>query len=148
MNPMGMVGIDVAVDGHRIQHVHGTGLMVATPTGSTAFNLSAHGPIVDPRIECMVITEILDHNMPTPPIVVPPTQIITLRVTEFRKRGTVLVAGTHTPVDVVLSAGGWAECALQQGDVVTITRAPGVVRFAQVNPHHFYTSLHEKFSLS
>jgi NAD+ kinase len=104
MNPMGMVGIDVSIDGHRIQHVHGTGVMVATPTGSTAFNLSAHGPIVDPRIECMVITEILDHNMPTPPIVVPPTQTVTLRVTDFRRRGTVIVAGQRTPVDVVYTS--------------------------------------------
>lgn len=148
MNPMGMVGIDVNIDGHLLQHVHGSGIMVSTPTGSTAFNLSAHGPIIDPRIECMVVTEILDHNVPTPSIVVPSALTVTLRVTDFRKRGTIVVAGRAAPADVVLAAGGWAECALERGDTITVRRAPGVVRFAQVNPHHFYTSLYEKFSLS
>ena len=148
MNPMGMVGIDVNVDGHLLQHVHGTGVIVATPTGTTAFNLSAHGPIIDPRIECIIVTEILDHNMPTPSIVVPPNLTVTLRVTEFRKRGTIIIAGRRSPADVVLAAGGLAEYALEQGDRIVITRAPGVVRFAQVNSHHFYTSLHEKFALT
>jgi len=148
MNPMGMVGVDVSVDGHLLQHVHGSGIMVSTPTGSTAFNLSAHGPIIDPRIECMVVTEILDHSVPTPSIVIPPALTVTLRVTDFRKRGTIIVAGRRTPADVVLAAGGWAECALEKGDTVIIRRSPSIVRFAQVNPHHFYISLHEKFSLS
>lgn len=148
MNPMGMVGIDVSVDGHLLQHVHGSGIMVSTPTGSTAFNLSAHGPIIDPRIECMVVTEILDHSVPTPSIVIPPALTVSLRVTDFRKRGTIIVAGRRSPADVVLAAGGWAECALEKDDVITVRRAPSIVRFAQVNPHHFYISLHEKFSLT
>jgi NAD+ kinase len=148
LNPMGMVGIDISVDGAIIQHVSGSGALVATPTGSTGYNLSAHGPIVDPRLACMIITEILDHNLPTPSIVVPADQTVTLTVTDFRKRGTILVQGGQPAADVVLAAGGWVELALEPKDRVIVSRAPASVRIAQIYPHYFYKSLHEKFSLT
>src|SRR3989338_8435043 len=61
-NPLCVMELEAKVEDHPVQYIRGTGIMVATATGSTAYNLSAHGPIVMPDIKCLIITEILDNR--------------------------------------------------------------------------------------
>lgn len=146
MSPLGMVELEVCIDDHIVQYIRGSGVMVATATGSTAYNLSAHGPIVMPDIKCMVLTEILDHNIPTPSIVIKRDREVEIKVIEFRQRGFLNIAKSGAPADLLITAdGGENLSALQKGDIIRIKRSPGLVKFAEFERGYFFKSLQEKF---
>lgn len=134
-NPLGMVRLNVLMNDNLIQQVHGTGILVATPTGSTGYNLSAHGPIIDPTLQCLIITEILDHNIPTPSIVVPATDAVMIRIEDTRK-------------EVTLACDGQPILTLEPKDEIIVHTSEHTITLAQVQEHYFYQSLHEKFSIS
>lgn len=75
----GMVSVEVFVDGQMVGTYHGDGVLVCTPTGSTAYSLSAGGPIVAPQCSCLVISPLAPHNLTMRPMVVPDSSEITLR---------------------------------------------------------------------
>src|SRR3989344_68793 len=145
-NLLGMAEIEADVDGHPVQYIRGSGVLVATATGSTAYNLSAHGPIVMPDIKCMILTEIMDHNIPTPSIVIKRDREVELRIASFRKRGLLTVSKTNEPADVVVTADGENIFPLHEGDLIKIRRAPRLVTFAEVERNYFFKSLQEKFA--
>lgn len=144
-NLLGMVELDVAIEDHPIQSIRGTGVFVATATGSTAYNMSAHGPIIMPNIKCMIITELLDHNIPTPSIVIKHDKKITIHIQSFRKHRRFILAESKEPVDVVLSADTARLFPLEEGDEIIIERADSSVRFAEFEESYFFKSLGEKF---
>ncbi len=144
-NLLGISEIDVKLENHPLQHVKGTGVMIATATGSTAYNLSAHGPIVMPQMKCFIINEILDHNIPTPSIVVDSDRKISMRVVFFRNRGILSLSNKKT-VDMVLVSDGEKIFPLKVGDVVFARRSSQCVRFAELEEHYFFKSLQEKFA--
>lgn len=145
---LSMVEIEVRVEDHLLQYIRGTGVLVATTTGSTAYNLSAHGPIVMPDINCMIITEILDHNLPTPSIVINYDKKVTLKVLDFRKSDRLCVRDNKKPVDVIMASDGEAGVILplQKNDVIKITKSDRSVRFIEFEKHYFLKSLQEKFA--
>ncbi len=75
-----MTYTDVFVDGRKLTTYRGDGVLISTPTGSTAYSLSAGGPIVDPMCGCFVIAPIAPHNLTMRPVVIPDTSEITFRV--------------------------------------------------------------------
>ena len=145
-NPLGMVELEVNIEDHPFQYVRGTGVLVSTATGSTAFNLSAHGPVVMPEMECMIITELLDHNIPTPSFVVTGDKVVRLKVLNFRKHGLLSLTKTKKPVDVVLSGDSNSVFPLEPGDMVEIRKAERYVKFAVFEKNYFLKSVQEKFS--
>jgi NAD+ kinase len=142
---LGIVRIEVDIEKHPLQFIRGTGILIATATGSTAYNLSAHGPIVVPEIECMILTEIMDHNIPTPSIVVKKDQRIRLAVLGFRERGILSISGTREAVDVLLIADGETIFPLKKNDEVILERSPHAIKFAELERNYFFKSLGEKF---
>lgn len=142
----GGIKLTVAIDGHPLQYVRGNGVLVATPTGSTAYNLSAHGPIVTPDIQCFIVTEILDHHIPTPSIVVKRTKTIEILVTEIRQKGLLTATATGEAVDAVLTSDDTNIFALRQGDRIVIGRSKHLIKFAEFTSGYFFTSLQEKFA--
>lgn len=144
-NLLGLVNISVFVDGHLVQYIHGSGVLVATATGSTAYNLSAHGPIVMPDIKCLIITELLDHGIPTPSLIIKRNRTIVLRVEEFRKKDQFIIAKTGEPADVVLATDTERVIALQKGDRIAVRRSERLIRFAELEKNYFFKSLQEKF---
>ena len=75
-----MVDMVTSVDGQRLNTQSGDGLIVATPTGSTAYALSCGGPLIDPRLDVVVIVPICPHTLTVRPIVIPANQTISVRV--------------------------------------------------------------------
>lgn len=146
-NPFGMVALRVDIEDHPVQNIRGTGVLVATATGSTAYNLSAHGPIVMPDIKGFIVTEILDHNIPTPSIVVKYNKKIFIKVIDFRERGLFSISQTGQKIDVVLISDGETIFPLKKGDIIKIEQSPNMIRFAELEPHYFFRSLQEKFNL-
>ena len=76
----GMISVETYVNDQMVATYHGDGLIVSTPTGSTAYSLSAGGPVVAPTCACLVISPLAPHNLTMRPVVIPDTAVITLHV--------------------------------------------------------------------
>lgn len=145
-NLSGLVDIRVAIAEHTVQYIHGSGVLVSTATGSTAYNLSAHGPIVMPDIKCFIITELFDHGIPTPSLVIKRNRIITIKIGDFRKRGQFAIEKTGETADTVFFAGQEEVIALQKGDIIRIEKSSRLIKFAELEKNYFFKSLQEKFA--
>lgn len=145
-NPLGMVEIEVKIEGHSFQYIRGTGVLVATASGSTAYNLSAHGPIVASDIQCLILTEILDHNIPTPSIVVKSDSKIVMKILDFRKRGLLSLTEGNKPIDAVLTSDGENIFPLEKGDIIVLRRCRNLIKFVELEKNYFFKSLQEKFA--
>ena len=108
------------------------GLVVATPTGSTAYSLSAGGPIVDPKLSCFCVTPICSHSLLARPLVFPDTA--ELRIKNICNREKVL----HLTMD------GRTTVDLYFGDTVYITRSEMTVRLLRIKEESFYSKIRMK----
>jgi len=118
-------------DGHLVAHYRADGLILSTPTGSTAYNLSANGPIVDPSLPVVVITPICPHTISLRPLVVPDGGILEVRLETHRE-------------EVYLTVDGQEGTRLGWQDTVRITRCPTRVRLVKTGKRSFYDSLRDK----
>lgn len=75
-----VVSVETFVDGQMVATFHGDGVIISTPTGSTAYSLSAGGPVVAPQCACLVISPLASHNLTMRPVVVPDSSLIEMRV--------------------------------------------------------------------
>lgn len=142
----GVVNLEIGINDHPFQFVHGDGVMVSTSTGSTAYNLSAHGPIVMPSIRCLILKELLDHDIPTPSVVIKHDHKISIKIDSFREQGKFSLANSDEKADVVLIADGQSFFILRPGDLITILRDERLVPFVELEPNYFLKSLQEKFA--
>ncbi len=126
MTPFGLY-----VDGKEAAHVPADGIVVATPTGSTAYSLSAGGPIVAPDVEAFIVTALLPHTLFSRPLVVPTSSAI-------------VIACDAETSGVALEADGQVVDELHPGERVTVTRYPLKVRFARREPLDFFALLEGK----
>jgi NAD+ kinase len=126
-----IVEIDVWIDGSFVSAFRADGLMVCSPTGSTAYNLAAGGPIVHPSLAAMVLTPICPHMLSNRPLVVPDGSVVELRL-----------GGTQG--EVVLTLDGQRGVALQPEDVVLVTRSPRTVRLVKAPDRDYYEVLRTK----
>mgnify|MGYP000128285470 FL=1 len=108
------------------------GLVISTPTGSTAYSLSAGGPIIDPKLSCFCVTPICPHSLSARPLIFPDTA--QLRVKNICTREKLL----HLTVD------GRATFDLFLGDVVTITRATLTAKLLRLKHEDFYYKIRMK----
>jgi NAD+ kinase len=117
-----MIDLETRADGAFVTTYHSDGLIVATPTGSSAYSLSAGGPILLPEGESIVLTPICPHTLTQRPLVLPD-----------RYRIEILVLDTRGG-DVHLTVDGQVGVALEQGDRVTAARSAFPTRLL-VSPH-------------
>lgn len=125
-----MISIETYVDDNRIATYHGDGLVVSTPTGSTAYSLSAGGPVVDPMCNCFILSPIAPHNLTMRPVVVPNNISITLRL---HSRGG----------EAFLSADN-RTYSLKDGATIHLQRAEEQIILATPHNNTFYDTLREK----
>ena len=126
----GMISVDTYVDGLLVATVHGDGIIVSTPTGSTAYSLSAGGPVVAPRCACLIIAPVAPHNLTMRPVVVPDGSTITLTIHARQ-------ADVNVTLDNVTRR-------IREGSTLTVRRSSR--RFFLAVPHNisFYDTLRNK----
>ncbi|MBN2377400.1 MAG: NAD(+)/NADH kinase [Sedimentisphaerales bacterium] len=122
--PFRMIEVSIWIGEEYLALCAGDGLVVATPTGSTAYNLSAGGPILYSTLEAAVITPLAAHSLNFRPVVVRLDKPIRLRCNEIGRRGRVEEAEqSESRSSAVIAIDGQATLALKREDEVIITRA-------------------------
>jgi NAD+ kinase len=85
-----IVNLDLDLSGINLGSYRADGIIVATPTGSTAYNLAAGGPILHPETEAFIITPVCPHSLSHRPLVVPATEVLTLKLKQKQRTGVSL----------------------------------------------------------
>jgi len=125
-----MMTFQVAVDGHVLTRYPADGVIVATPTGSTGYNLSAGGPIMDPTVQALVLTAIAPHTLNARTMVLSADSEVRLNV--------------QSDGDAVLSADGQSRLHLLSGDQVRVTRSRRVTNLVSVERDDFLIKLGQR----
>lgn len=128
-----MIDLSVTVGDQFVMSVRCDGLIVASPTGSTAYNLSAGGPVVHPAVDAMVLTPIAPHTLTHRPIVIPAGH-------EVR----VSAAAGNDGAEIYLTFDGQHGFALGEGEEVLVTRAPRPIRLIRAANRSYFEVLREK----
>lgn len=118
--PFRMITLDLSVDNNPGPSVSGDGLIVSTPLGSTAYNVSAGGPIVAPGVNAMIVTPIAAHSLSFRPIVIPSSSEIRIQLSSVN---SIDCSGTTLIID------GQVSHVLDEGDVLRVTAAKEQVQF-------------------
>ena len=126
-----MIELELSIDQDFVCRYRADGLIVASPTGSTAYSLSAGGPIVHPSVESFIITPICPHTLSDRPVVVGDTSIIEVK----------LSAGTES---VFLTLDGQKGIPLQATDRVRISRAQQLLKLIQTPNKSYFQILRNK----
>lgn len=126
-----MLRFELLIDGFFTGMLAADGLIIATPTGSTAYSLSAGGPIVSPQLSALVLTPICAHSLFNRPLVVGSNSVIEIKF-------------TAPPHEVMLTADGQECLALEPDDRIKIYTAPHRTRFIRFKEKSFYHILREK----
>ena len=128
-----MIELSVSVGDQFVTAVKADGLIVATPTGSTAYNLAAGGPIVHPAMDALVLTPIAPHTLSNRPIVIPAER-------EVRVTSTSSNAGD----EVYVTMDGQTGLPLPEGDELTIVRAQRPLRLVRSTTRSYFEVLRQK----
>ncbi len=126
-----IVKVDTYINEDFMESYSGDGLIIATPTGSTAYSLSAGGPIINPTMELFVITPICPHSLYNRSVILDGSDIIKLSVDSRQ-------------VQVVLTVDGQVRFALEDDDKITVRRANEKVKLVCFHENPFYRLLHQK----
>ena len=132
-----IIDLGVAIGAHAAMHVRADGLIVASPTGSTAYNLAAGGPIVHPAVDAILLTPIAPHMLTNRPIVVPASSEIRVRP----------AAGASND-ELFVTFDGQSGHPLQADDVILIGRAATPVRLVRASTRTYFDVLREKLKWS
>jgi NAD+ kinase len=125
-----IIELAVSVDGRHATSYRADGLIIATPTGSTAYNLSVGGPILFPTLDAVVLTPIAPHTLSNRPIVLPGTQ-----------RVDVTLRGDQ---EVMLTMDGQVGVHLRERDIVQVEQARSRIRLLRFPQKDFFSVLRTK----
>ncbi|RMG41792.1 MAG: NAD(+)/NADH kinase [Candidatus Dadabacteria bacterium] len=128
-----MLNLDINIKGEPLARVRGDGLIVSTPTGSTAYSLAAGGSILYPSLESMILTPICPHSLTIRPLVLPLDIGLKIEIPDFEG-------------DVFLSLDGQDSYNLEPGDTIEITRSENVVKFVRSPSKSYFEILRTKLN--
>lgn len=126
-----VVRLSVAIDGESIGIYAADGVIISTPTGSTAYSLSAGGPVVVPTVESIVITPVSAHMLAVRPLVVAPD-------------AEIVVETIQNPEELIVTVDGQVGTNLQSGEKLVVRRAPNPVRIVRFADTSFFERLRVK----
>ncbi len=132
-NPSRMIRLSVQSDGKPVASYCADGVIVATPTGSTAYSLSAGGPVVDPTVNCLLMTPICPHSLHTRPYI-------------FGENACLTLCPESEGRETYLTVDGEEAVSLAYGDTVTVRRSALTARIVQLRPTEFYEVLDRKLT--
>ena len=130
-----VIQMTVECDGVEAINCSGDGVIISTPTGSTAYSMSAGGPIVEPSAQNIIITPICAHAIQAKGIVTAPWRTITVRLGKLGRR------------NAFLSVDGGRAFRLSPGDVVTVRKAEQDTRLVRLKDTSFYEIMNNKLSV-
>ena len=127
-----LIDLSVSVGDEFLTRVKGDGLIIATPTGSTAYNLATGGPIVQPQVDALVVTPIAPHTLTNRPIVIPASSAVRVQ------------PQIHDRDEVFATFDGQAGYELQAGDEVKVCRADRPLHLVRPSTRSYFSVLREK----
>ncbi|HEY7511638.1 MAG TPA: NAD(+)/NADH kinase [Vicinamibacteria bacterium] len=127
-----IIELEVTVDGLFVTSFRADGLIVSSPTGSTAYNLAAGGPILHPGLAAMVMTPICPHMLSNRPLVIGDESVVEVRLRAAREG------------EVHITFDGQRGFPLDRTDVVTVTRSPRTLRLVKAPDRDYYEVLRSK----
>jgi NAD+ kinase len=122
----------IQVDGVKVQTIRADGIIIATPTGSTSYAMSAGGPILDPKLDAFIIVPIAPFKLSTRPLVVPSNSLISVKLMEPKRKS-------------VLVIDGQVQYEITPNDIVQFTKAKQSAEFIRFEPN-FYRLIEEKLT--
>lgn len=128
-----IIQMAVSCDGVEMMSFGGDGVIVCTPTGSTAYSMSAGGPIVEPTAQNVIITPICAHDMRTKTVVTSAQRVISVEIGRIGRK------------NAFLSVDGGRALRLNTGDKVTITRSPDTTKLVHLSEKSFFEIVKNKF---
>lgn len=126
-----LLPLDIFVNREHVSTIPADGIIVASPTGSTAYSLSAGGAIVPPHLEVLLITPICPHSLTSRPMVVGPEAEVMIRVGHYEGQAMLTVDGQHGVV-------------LEPDDLICVQRAGVRARFIKLTDRTFFQVLRQK----
>lgn len=131
-----LIELKTSVGGEPLAVFRSDGLILATPTGSTAYSLSAGGPIVNPRMAAIILTPINAHAFTQKPLVIQASEEVTVEILPRESK--------FEDAQVSLTLDGQVHFPLERGDRVIVTEHPERVRFLRRERNPFFRTLREK----
>lgn len=130
-----IVHLSVKCDGVQAMECGGDGIIIATPTGSTAYSLSAGGPIVEPEATGILVTPICSHDVASRCIVASDKRVITVELSKNARR------------NAFLSADGGKSLRMNMGDVATVKKSNLVTQLVRLKERSFFDVVNMKFKI-
>ena len=127
-----MIDLSVLVGDEFVTRVKADGLIIATPTGSTAYNLAAGGPIVQPTVDALILTPIAPHTLTNRPVVIPANSVVRVQ------------PNMQDRDEVFVTFDGQAGFQLQAGDEITVMRSETPLRLIRPSTRSYYEVLRTK----
>ncbi len=131
--PAGLIAIDVVVDSTPLNRYWADGLIISTPTGSTAYSLAVGGPIVAPGSDVVILSPIAPHSLTIRPVVLPSGSVIEASVAESRH-------------PYILAIDGQSFDARRDAMTITIRSAPHRINLVKFTDQHYFRTLRNKLS--
>ena len=128
-----IIDVTASVDGGDVITYHADGLIAATPTGSTAYSMSAGGPVIDPSMKCVCLTPICSHSLAAKPILIGGDKQLKLKA--YSKKRT----------DICLSVDGRKVVNVKPFTEIYISQSKNAVKLVRINDRSFYKTLSLKF---
>lgn len=129
-----VIDLELLVDGQKFISIQGDGVIVSTETGSTAYSLSAGGPIVDPEIDCFLVTPVNAVGLPIPSVALSPDDVIEIKI--------------NSGDDISLVIDGQKHVEVSKGQVIRVSKGKNRVKLIYLDKHHFLRALNAKFGLA
>ena len=127
-----IIDLELYEKGSFITSYRADGLIVSTPTGSTAYSMSAGGAVVDPRVSCLCVTPICPHSLSARPMIFPDDSVIEVKNVSVREKSIFLTLDGRTNIEIF------------KDDVVRITKSELSARLVRLKERSFYARLHQK----
>ncbi len=131
--PAKILTFRISIDDSQIEDVRADGVVFATPTGSTAYAMSAGGPIVDPRVDASIIVPLAPFKLSSRPWIAPGGSTLKVEMIVPEKEAAIVIDGQHS-------------YNMKENDVVTITKAENPARFVSSSINGFYEKVQTKLA--
>lgn len=131
-----MIEFQVKVDSEFVYRMNADGLIIATPTGSTAYSMSAGGPIMNPRLDAVALVPMFPHSLNSRPMVVHGDSVMHIETLERNKNNP------------LVTCDGQVSLTLQPGDAVLVKKKPRALRLLHPPGYSFYASCRDKLRWS